>query len=724
MNSDDLEKLFSTVDTDSSNSVRARAKLAALKAYDEALPVNSTIQASTAEQEEIAADNQGIKTAARPTLIERLMSRRNAMNSTTQRLAYGGLASAAVLVLTVSIGTNLYNDAENTAYDFGANTNNQDSMLKPTAPSFKSPVTTQNSATDNSLTNQNVEEIVIEATVLEAIPELEPVAQPDYRFEGAIAANKSRAKPSSIEKKYAYEYEYEYDSGFAPSVERIENMAAPSIIPPTEKNSDINIKQNPYQGQDKFQHKQSNPVKLTREQPVSTFSIDVDTTSYSFVRKQLNQGFLPQKDAVRLEEMVNYFPYDYPEPDSKNQPFEATVSVVDSPWNANTKLIHIGIRGYDLPRESTPESNLVFLLDVSGSMNAVDKLPLVKQSMSLLLEQLKPTDTVAIVVYAGAAGTVLEPTQVKHKEKILGALKQLNAGGSTAGGAGLKAAYQLARSSFKEGAVNRVILATDGVFNVGISNREELKGFVERQRKDGIFLTVLGFGQGNYNDHLMQQLAQNGNGVAAYLDTLSEAQKVLVDEATSTLFPIAKDVKLQMEFNPETVQEYRLLGYETRALKRDDFNNDKVDAGDIGAGHRVTAIYEITPVGSTGSLIEPSRYQNTSDNATSHSNEYGFLKLRYKLPDENNSKLISVAANIANEKQRTSGDSSTLNQEINFSLAVAGFAQLLKGGQYTGEWQYADVIKHAKANKGNDEYGYRAEFIQLIRKAIIAESMK
>src|SRR5690606_14660674 len=362
------------------------------------------------------------------------------------------------------------------------------------------------------------------------------------------------------------------------------------------------------EGRDQFETIVPNPVKLVTEEPVSTFSVDVDTASYSFVRRQLNQGVLPQKDAVRVEEMINYFDYDYPLPESRETPFKATVAVTDAPWKAGNKLIHIGIRGYDIAPGQAPASNLVFLLDVSGSMNSPDKLPLVKQSMGLLLSQLKPTDTVAIVAYAGAAGTVLEPTQVKEKQKIMAALEQLNAGGSTAGGEGIKLAYKLAKAGFDKNAVNRVILATDGDFNLGITDQEELKGFVERQRDEGIYLSVLGFGQGNYQDDLMQVLAQNGNGVAAYIDTLSEAQKVLVDEATSTLFPIAKDVKIQMEFNPKTVKEYRLLGYETRALKREDFNNDKVDAGDIGAGHRVTAIYEITPVGSASGLIEPSRY--------------------------------------------------------------------------------------------------------------------
>ncbi len=361
--------------------------------------------------------------------------------------------------------------------------------------------------------------------------------------------------------------------------------------------------------------------------------------------------------------MINYFSYDYPLPGSDDQPFSTSLTVIDSPWKAGNKLIHIGIQGYELTGPQ-PRSNLVFLLDVSGSMNSADKLPLVKQSMGLLLSQLQPEDTVSIVVYAGAAGTVLEPTAVKDKQKILAAMNQLSAGGSTAGAEGIQLAYQLAESQFVEDGVNRIILATDGDFNVGINNREELKGFVERKRESGIYLSVLGFGQGNYHDDIMQALAQNGNGVAAYIDTLSEAQKVLVHEATSTLFPIAKDVKIQLEFNPATVAEYRLIGYETRALAEQDFNNDAVDAGDIGAGHSVTAIYEITPVGSDSGVYSPSRYQ-AADKSEANGEEYGFLKLRYKLPSQDKSQLISQP--IARNAKSTQA----LTREAQFATSVA-----------------------------------------------------
>jgi Ca-activated chloride channel family protein len=434
--------------------------------------------------------------------------------------------------------------------------------------------------------------------------------------------------------------------------------------------------------------------------------------------------FEPQKNSVRVEELVNYFHYDYPTAGSTERPFKPTVTVIPSPWKKGNKLIHIGIKGFDLARAEAPRSNLVFLLDVSGSMRAADKLPLVINSMKLLLETLKPDDTVAIVVYAGAAGTVLEPTKLAEKHKILAALDRLQAGGSTAGAAGIRQAYALAEGSFDGKAVNRVILATDGDFNVGITNREELKGFVERKRKSGVFLSVLGFGQGNLNDHLMQTLAQNGNGVAAHIDTLNEARKVLVQEASSTLFPIAKDVKIQVEFNPKKVAEYRLIGYETRALRREDFNNDKVDAGDIGAGHTVTAIYEITPVGGER-MMGDSRYQKSQTaDVSEFVGEYGFLKIRYKQPEAEKSQLISTPITTSNEVA-DDGEGAAVRQlrEARWSSAVAAFGQILKGGTYTGGFSYDDVIALARSAKGEDEFGYRAEFINLVRLARSASAL-
>ena len=471
------------------------------------------------------------------------------------------------------------------------------------------------------------------------------------------------------------------------------------------------------EGNDKFEHFEQNSIKqpALEAERVSTFSADVDTSSYSFMRKQLDQGLLPQKDSVRAEEMINYFDYAWPAADSREQPFRPTIVISDSPWGKGRKLIHIGIKGYELPADKRPGANIVMLLDVSGSMNQPDKLPLVKQSMKLLLGSLKPTDTVGIVVYAGAAGLVLPPTPVGEKEKITAALDSLSPGGSTAGAQGIELAYQLAESSFRKDGLNRILLCTDGDFNVGIAGTEELKGLVERKRANGVYLSVLGFGQGNYRDELAQALAQNGNGVAAYIDSVAEAQKVLVQQAGASLFTIAKDVKFQVEFNPATVAEYRLIGYETRALKQEDFNNDKIDAGDIGAGHTVTAIYEITPVGSKNRMIGRSRYVKQPE-LTGNMSEYGNLQMRYKLPGQDTSTLIERP--IAIDSGKTS---EAIQRDVGFSTAVAGFAQLLRGGHYTGKLSYDDVIQQALATRGEDAFGYRSEFVQLVRKAQAAK---
>ncbi|MEP5765712.1 MAG: VWA domain-containing protein [Halieaceae bacterium] len=503
-----------------------------------------------------------------------------------------------------------------------------------------------------------------------------------------------------------------------PKDARVEKIAQPGMVLADSDAAYANVYQE--HGRDRFEAFEQNSVKRVVDEPVSTFSVDVDTASYSFVRRQLNHGVLPQADAVRAEEMINYFDYDYAQPDNREQPFATTVAISDSPWAQGRKLLHVGIKGYDLAAAEQPRSNLVFLLDVSGSMNSPDKLPLVKQSMELLLTSLQPEDTVAIAVYAGAAGTVLEPTPVKDKHKIIAAMNQLSAGGSTAGAQGIRLAYELAAAQFDKDAVNRVILATDGDFNVGISSDRELQSFIERKRDAGIFLSVLGFGQGNYQDQMMQTLAQNGNGVAAYIDTLGEAQKVLVDQATSSLFPIAKDVKIQIEFNPATVAEYRLIGYETRHLNREDFNNDAVDAGDIGAGHTVTAIYEITPADSAARYIDDSRYAGTAkpDPERALGQEYAFLKLRYKLPAETESRLLTEPVKRGEDYPRA------LQLETDFATAVAGFAQLLKGGRFTGSYSYDEVIALAQASKGADPYGYRTEFIQLVRKAKTASAMQ
>jgi Ca-activated chloride channel family protein len=473
------------------------------------------------------------------------------------------------------------------------------------------------------------------------------------------------------------------------------------------------------QGRDKFTEIVTNPVKITAEEPVSTFSIDVDTASYAFIRGSLNNNTLPQKDAVRIEEMINYFPYDYAGPADRAEPFKANVSVFPAPWNPSNRLLHIGIKGFSLNGQEKPRANLVFLIDTSGSMNEPNKLPLLRNAMKMLVESLGPEDTVSIVTYAGNAGTLLQPTKVKEKGKIISALDSLMSEGSTAGAEGIRQAYQLAEQVFDKTGINRVILATDGDFNVGITDPDELKSFVERKRETGVYLSVLGFGQGNYNDAMMQTLAQNGNGNAAYIDSISEARKVLVDEATSTLFPIAKDVKIQVEFNPVTVSEYRLIGYETRLLNREDFNNDKVDAGEIGSGHTVTAIYEFVPKNSVSALVDSLRYGHDAASAKAELEEYGFVKMRYKLPDSEMSQLINVPVPVSSEVK----DAANIPQESRFAAAVAAFGELLRGGKYTKSFTLDDVIALAQGAKGNDAFGYRAEFVNLVRLAKTAQAL-
>jgi Ca-activated chloride channel family protein len=473
-------------------------------------------------------------------------------------------------------------------------------------------------------------------------------------------------------------------------------------------------------GRDKFANAPENAFKVARDVPVSTFSIDVDTASYAFVRAQLNRNILPPAASVRTEELINYFPYAYEAPASANEPFRADVAVFPNPWAEGRKLIRIGIKGYALQQTNRPRANLVFLIDTSGSMEPQNRLPLVKQSLAMLVTQLQPDDRIAIVTYAGNAGTALEPTSVSEKAKILATIDRLEARGSTAGAEGIRQAYALAEQNFDAGGVNRVILATDGDFNVGITNQDELKGFVERQREKGIFLSVLGVGAGNYNDALAQTLAQNGNGVAAYIDTINEARKVLVEEASSTLFPIGKDVKIQVEFNPATVAEYRLIGYETRLLNRDDFANDKVDAGDVGSGQTVTALYDIVPVGGPR-VVEDLRYgaQAPASGAPS-SAEYAFVKIRYKLPRSDRSTLISTPVDRASERDRF--ENAPL--DARFATSVAAFGEILRGGKHTGRFGYDDVLRIASAARGDDPYGYRSEFLQLVRAAKTASAMQ
>lgn len=465
----------------------------------------------------------------------------------------------------------------------------------------------------------------------------------------------------------------------------------------------------PLQGNaDQFAGASENPLKITAQDPVSTFSIDVDTASYAYVRASLLNGGPLNPDAIRIEEMINYFTYDYPAPSDPDQPFSTQISVTKTPWNPETQLVQIGIQGMKPAIENRPPLNLVFLIDTSGSMQNANKLPLLKQSFALMLGELRPTDQVAIVTYAGSAGTALPPTNASETATILGALDRLNASGSTAGQAGLRQAYALADQMTQDGDVSRVLLATDGDFNVGINNPDQMNSFIESQRDSGTYLSVLGFGRGNYRDDIMQSLAQNGNGTAAYIDTLAEAQKVLVDQLSGALFPIANDVKIQVEFNPAEVAEYRLIGYETRTLNREDFNNDTVDAGEIGAGHQVTALYEITPVGSPAILNDPLRY---TEQAASHSNgELGYFKLRYKKPGAADSQLVTTPI-------RTNGDL----PDAGFAAAIAGFGQVLKHAAYIKNWSFDDAITLATANKGPDPFGYRAEAIRLMKLAKIRD---
>ena len=468
------------------------------------------------------------------------------------------------------------------------------------------------------------------------------------------------------------------------------------------------------QGRDRFTDFAPNPVKVVAEEPVSTFSIDVDTASYSFMRAALNEGFLPEKDAVRTEELVNYFPYDYAPPETRDAPFATHVSVMPAPWNDAARLMHIGIKGYVPDRSAAPPANLVFLVDTSGSMDEPNRLPLLVRSLELLLTALAPEDRVAIVAYAGTAGVVLPPTPVAERGTVLASLERLDAAGSTAGAEGIREAYRLAEQHFVAGGVNRVILATDGDFNVGISDPDALEDYIARKRSSGVSLSVLGFWMGNYNDELMQRLAQNGNGNAAYIDSLSEARKVLLEEAASTLVTIAKDVKIQVEFNPAAVSEYRLIGYETRMLAREDFRNDKVDAGEIGAGHTVTAIYELTPAGAGGERIAPLRYQDGgAEPGAGFDGELAFLKLRYKLPDAESSTLITRPVTVADAF--ASVDATP--REVRFAAAVAAFGQLLRGGRYTGDYGYGDVVALAQGARGEDPFGYRNGFIGLVRLA-------
>jgi len=456
-----------------------------------------------------------------------------------------------------------------------------------------------------------------------------------------------------------------------------------------------------------YKHIEDNGYKNPAQQPLSTLSIDVDRASYSNTRRFLNNRQLPPADAVRVEEFINYFPYNYPAP-KNGAPFSISRQLTDCPWNKNHQLIHVAIKGKEIEVKNMITNNLVFLIDVSGSMSSPDKLPLLKSGLRLLVDQMRPEDRVSLVAYAGAAGLVLPPTDGKHKEQIIEALDRLESGGSTAGGAGISLAYKVAREHFLQEGNNRIVLATDGDFNVGVSSEGELVRMIEKERESGVFLTVLGFGTGNIKDAVMEQLADKGNGNYAYIDNLLEAKKVLVNEMGGTLVTIASDVKIQVEFNPAKVKAYRLVGYENRVLNAEDFNDDKKDAGELGSGHTVTALYEIIPAGSAEVVpgIDPLKYQDNKISASP--DEVMTIKFRYKEPGGNTSKLITSVLKDSKISLSEAGE------DLQFAAAVASFGLLLRNSEYKGSANYADIRSLAVKNKGKDEQGYRAEFVGLV----------
>ena len=462
---------------------------------------------------------------------------------------------------------------------------------------------------------------------------------------------------------------------------------------------------------ERYQKQPDQPVKAVAQEPVSTFSIDVDTGSYANVRRFLNDGGLPPEDAVRIEEIVNYFPYNYPLP-TGTHPFAIHTQTVDSPWQPEAKLIKIGIQAQDLVKKELPPANLVFLVDVSGSMDEPDKLPLVKKTLRILTEQLRPQDKVTLITYADGEALVLPPTSGDNKDEILRAINKLQAGGATAGESALKMAYEQAQKAYVKNGINRILLSTDGDFNVGVSSTDALKSMVAEKRKSGISLTTLGFGTGNYNEDMMEQIADAGDGNYSYIDNEKEAKKVLQHQLTSTLATVAQDVKIQVEFNPATVKEYRLVGYTNRTLRNEDFNNDKVDAGDIGSGHSVTAIYEIIPQGKQGWLNE-SRYQKAPA-ASGGKNEYAFVKVRYKLPGQSTSKLIEQAV------PAVSIPLAQADEDTRLALAAASYAQALRGGAYNGKLDWDAIEQMAKQAKGKDPFGLHEEFVELVK---IAKSL-
>jgi Ca-activated chloride channel family protein len=675
---DKFDMLRQTSTPAPSEAARRRALDAALLAFD-------------AEQEDAAKAAKGNPTISRLRSIFLDWKGKWTMDT---RLTYG-LGTAAIALLLLPLGYQLYSSTAITPLELP-----KVMVRQAEVPEMGSGATI---ATRTSAERD------------EAADATAPIAGGDMQAAApAMEAEMPVAEAVPAPKQQMFTEERARPSGPATQQSPMRNFSAamPSAAAPALTRESVYAPRAEPRG-DQFTTFSESPVKIAATEPVSTFSIDVDTASYAYVRRMLNAGRLPSPDAVRVEEMINYFDYGYPSPTDASTPFTPTVQVYPTPWNAKTQIVQIGIKGY-LPPEGAEgfekRANLVLLIDTSGSMDEPDKLPLLKRAFGLLVDQLGENDTISIVTYAGSAGVVLEPTKGSDKARILSALDNLSAGGSTAGAQGIELAYQLAADSKVEGGVNRVILATDGDFNVGISDPEQLKSFIRDKRDNGVFLSVLGFGQGNLGDDTMQALAQNGNGNASYIDSFREAQKVLVHEAGSTLLTIAKDVKIQVEFNPAVVSEYRLIGYETRALNREDFNNDRVDAGEIGAGTTVTALYEITPVGSGAALNDPLRYgeRQTAPEATGDT-EIGYLKLRYKLPEGDASILVEQPIGpdaMVDDLQNASDDA-------RFAASVAAFGQKLKGSSFA-EMRWDEIRQLATGARGTDEYGYRAEFVQLL----------
>lgn len=493
----------------------------------------------------------------------------------------------------------------------------------------------------------------------------------------------------------------------APSPMAEQRAYAPSIMPPPYPMPPMP----PAQDTERYPHAQINGFKQVAEQPISTFAMENDTASYSNARRFLNEGRLPPSDAIRVEEFLNYFHYDYPVPHDRSAPFSTSVAITPSPWSEGKQIVHIGLQGYDITRAQRQPLNLVLLMDVSGSMMAEDRLPLAKRAVRMLLPQLNGNDHVSMVVYAGASGVVLEPTRGNATRDIVCALEALQAGGSTAGAEGIRLAYKMAEKNFTNNSVNRVVLMTDGDFNVGITDPNQLRDFVREGKDKGIYLSVFGFGRGNYNDTTMQALAQNGNGTAAYIDTLSEARRVFGEQFNGAMFPIANDVKAQIEFNPNRVAEWRLIGYETRALNREDFNNDKIDAGEIGSGHQVTALYEITPKGGPVS-VDPLRYQREAS-PSNNNGEIAFLRLRYKLPGQSQSRLIERP--ITNRDMYRDADEAPNATKL--AISIAAFAQKLRNDPWIGNYDFSKIKALARTSLANDRNGQIDEFVGLINAA-------